>query len=69
MKESVFFKKDDKIYKATKGASIENVTDDSSEKIAVSELFRRKDTTYGLVLFSTNDKWPIRAFDIDVIDL
>lgn len=67
MKESIFFKKDNKIYKAMQGATIENMTDAKNEGISVRELFHKGGNTYGIVLFSTNTKWPIKTFDVEFI--
>lgn len=68
MKESIFFKKGNKIYKVTQGASIENITDGKHEVVSVRELFHRKDNTYRIVLFSVNTKWPSETFDVEVVD-
>lgn len=68
MKESIFFEKGNKIYKATQGSSIEDVTDGKHEGVSVSELFHRKDNIYGIVLFSVSTKWPDKMFDVEVVD-
>ena len=68
MKESILFEKDNKIYKAVQGASIENITDGMFENVSISELFHRENSTYGIVLFSTNDKWPTKVFEIELLD-
>ncbi len=68
MKESIFFKKDNKIYQATQGLSIENVTDRKHESVSIETVFHREDTVYGIVLFSTNEEWPIKTFDVEILE-